>query len=81
MAWLDAVSSIVHLKITYHDEKATPVTVDTDLQKEGRTRRIIHEDVLTSYSRGNDEFDLDARGDEVRLPWTTSLSLCNLERI
>lgn len=39
---LDAVAYTVHLKVTYHNEEGTPVTVGANLQDPRRTRRIIH---------------------------------------
>lgn len=45
---LDADASTIHLKVAYHNEEGTPVTVCANLQEARRIRRIIHEDVLTS---------------------------------
>lgn len=58
---VDAVDSIVHLKIAYHDEEGTLITIKINLQEAKRIQRRIHEDILTSASKNYDRFDLDAR--------------------
>lgn len=59
-------SSTIHLKIAYNDEEGVLVTIDANLREARRIRRIIHKNILTPASRGNDDFDLDTREDEIR---------------
>lgn len=60
------MASTVHLKIGYHDEEGTLITIKINLQEAERIQRRIHEDILTSASKNYDRFDLDAREDEIK---------------
>lgn len=63
---------IIHLKITYLDNKGRLTTINVDLKEEKRIRELILKEVLASAAKaeegsGNTNmFDLDTREDEVR---------------
>lgn len=63
---LDAVASTFHMKITYHDEEGISITVGANLQEARRINIITRKNILASNSRSSDEFDLDAREEELR---------------
>lgn len=49
---LDPVVSTVSLKIAYHGEEGTPTIIHEKIHEARRIRRIIHEKILVSESRG-----------------------------
>lgn len=64
---LDAVTSLIHIKVSYHDKEGISATVSVDLVEAKRIKEPILNDILMSVAIGAGEsledtnmFDLDA---------------------
>lgn len=50
LARLDAVASLVHLKVTYHDEEGGPTVVSFEVDEAKWIKEIIQKNIITSTS-------------------------------
>lgn len=67
LARLDVVTSSVHLKVAYDNEKIVSVTVNADLQEARRIRRAIYKNIhLVVNVKKQHEFNLNAHKYEGR---------------
>lgn len=72
MTTLDVMASLVHLKVTYHNNFGKPIVLDIDVKSARRTRNVILENLFTIISmvkeglRGVNMVNLHMREDEVK---------------